>query len=108
MNLQFLTEMYIPTAIAGGVVVGYIMKKWLPTDNKWIPTVLPVLGIIIACLLNRNFDISTIVAGAVSGLGAVGLHQAVTQHIDAGDIEFQCQEMEDEMTNGKGEDEDEV
>lgn len=89
MSLDFLVQMYIPLAVAGGLVIGYVMKKWLPTDNKWIPTVLPIIGIVIACLLNKSIDITTIVAGAVSGLAAVGLHQAFTQHIDSGDVNFE-------------------
>lgn len=84
MSLEFLTEMYIPLAVAGSVVVGYILKHWIPTDNKWIPTILPIIGIIIACLANHSVDISYIVAGAVSGCGAVGIHQAFIQHIDGG------------------------
>lgn len=104
MSLDFLVEMYIPLAIAGSIVVGYVMKKWLPTDNKWIPTVLPIIGIIIACLVNRSWDITTIIAGAVSGLAGVGLHQAVTQHIDSGDVTF---DTYDELTDGLEDGEDE-
>ena len=104
MSLEFLTEMYIPLAVAGSIVVGFIMKKWLPTDNKWIPTVLPIIGIIIACLVDKSFEISTIVAGAVSGLAGVGLHQAVTQHIDSGDTYF-TEETFEELTDGLEEDE---
>lgn len=101
MDFKFITELYIPIAIAGCIVVGFIIKKWMPTDNKWIPTILPVLGVIIACLFFKTVDISTIVGGAVSGMAAVGLHQLVTQHIDAGDIMFV------DTSNAKEDDEDE-
>lgn len=101
MDFKFITELYVPIAIAGCIVVGFIIKKWMPTDNKWIPTILPVLGVIIACLFFKTVDISTIVGGAVSGMAAVGLHQLVTQHIDAGDIMFV------DTSNAKEDDEDE-
>ena len=100
MSLDFLVQMYIPLAVAGSIVVGYVMKHWLPTDNKWIPTVLPIIGIVIACLVNKSWDIATIVAGAVSGLAGVGLHQAVTQHIDKGDTFF-TEETLEELSNGR-------
>ena len=99
MSLEFLMQMYIPLAVAGSIVVGFVMKKWLPTDNKWIPTVLPLVGIIIACLIDKSFEVSTIVAGAVSGLAGVGLHQAVTQHIDSGDTYFTEDTLE-ELSHG--------
>lgn len=106
MSLEFLTELYIPFAVAGSIVVGFVMKKWLPTDNKWIPTVLPIIGIIIACAVNKGVDVSTIVAGAVSGMAGVGLHQAVTQHIDSGDTYFTDETLA-ELSDGKEDGEDE-
>ena len=34
----------IPIITIGCMCVGFVMKKWLPTDDKWIPTVLLVVG----------------------------------------------------------------
>ena len=56
------------------------MKKWLPTDDKWIPTVLLVLGAISGLILfGLNYE--GVVKGMVSGLAAVGLHQAFKQQL---------------------------
>lgn len=60
--------------------VGFVMKKWLPTDDKWIPTVLLVLGALSGLVL-FGADYEGIVKGMVSGLAAVGLHQAFKQHL---------------------------
>lgn len=106
MSLEFLTQFYIPSAVAGGIVVGYVMKKWLPADNKWIPTILPIVGIIVACLANHSLSILTIIAGAVSGLASVGMHQAVTQHIDKGDVNFDTEDFDDEDDEDDDDDDD--
>lgn len=44
MNIDFIDELIMPIITAACLCIGYVMKKWLPTDDKWIPTVLLVLG----------------------------------------------------------------
>ena len=60
--------------------VGFVMKKWLPTDDKWIPTVLLVIGALSGLIL-FGVDYEGIVKGMVSGLAAVGFHQLFKQHM---------------------------
>ncbi len=60
--------------------VGFVMKKWLPTDDKWIPTVLAILGAISGAIL-FGFDYEGIVKGMLSGLASVGLHQVFYQFV---------------------------
>lgn len=79
MNLDFLLEMYLPLVIAACLVVGYICKMWFPLDNKFIPTLLTILGAVLACVINREVTATTIIAGAISGLASTGLHQAFKQ-----------------------------
>ena len=82
MDLSFISEMYIPIVIALCLVVGYILKHWIKdVDNKYIPTVLTVLGAVAACVAAMDFNIELVVAGAVSGLASTGLHQAFKQLI---------------------------
>ena len=51
MDLNFLSEMYVPIVMAGCLITGYILKKWLKdSGNKWIPTILVVLGAALGCL----------------------------------------------------------
>ena len=80
MNIEFIDELIMPIITAGCLCVGYVMKKWLPTDDKWIPTVLLILGALSGMIL-FGIDYEGIVKGMVSGLAAVGLHQAFKQHL---------------------------
>lgn len=80
MNLDFISEFIIPIIVAGCLCVGYVMKQWLPTDNKYIPTVLLILGAISGIIVN-GLTYEGVVIGMVSGLAAVGLHQAFKQYL---------------------------
>lgn len=80
MNLSVIDAMLIPVITAACLCIGYVMKKWLPTDDKWIPTVLLVIGAISGFIM-FGADFEGIVKGMVSGLAAVGLHQAFKQHL---------------------------
>ena len=66
------------------------MKYWLPTDNKWIPTVLLIIGAVSGAIL-FGADYEGIVKGMISGLAAVGLNQLFKQHLklpmDANELE---------------------
>ena len=86
------------------------MKKWMPTDDKWIPTVLLVIGAISGLIL-FGVDYEGIVKGMVSGLAAVGLHQVFKQHLKIDDKQTTfntddfCEMLEvaDEDKNGMSE-----
>ena len=79
MNLEFLTNLYIPLVIAVCLVVGYLMKKFLPTDNKYIPLTVTVLGAVLGCIDAHAITLVAIASGAVSGLASTGLHQIFKQ-----------------------------
>lgn len=77
MNIDFETYL-IPIITVGCMCVGFVMKKWLPTDDKWIPTVLLILGAVSGAIL-FGFQYEGIVKGMLSGLASVGLHQVFYQ-----------------------------
>lgn len=77
MNIN-LEDYLIPIIVVGCMCVGYVLKKWFPTDNKWIPTILFIVGGVSGAIL-FGLDYEGIVKGAVSGLASVGLHQAYYQ-----------------------------
>ena len=56
------------------------MKYWLLTDNKWIPTVILIVGAESGVIL-FGVDYKGIVMGMTSGLAAVGLNQLFKQHL---------------------------
>ena len=80
MELSVIDAMVIPVITAACLCIGFVMKRWLPTDDKWIPTVLLVIGALSGLIL-FGADYEGIVKGMVSGLAAVRLHQAFKQHL---------------------------
>lgn len=80
MDITIIDAYMIPTIVIGCLCIGYVMKKWLPTDDKWIPTILLIIGAICG-LIVFGVDFEGIVKGMVSGLASVGLHQAFYQHM---------------------------
>lgn len=82
MDLSFISQMYMPMVMALCLVVGYILKHWITDiDNKYIPTILVILGAITACMSARGITLELVVSGALSGLASTGLHQTFKQII---------------------------
>ncbi len=112
MNIDFIDGMIMPIITAACLCIGFVMKKWMPTDDKWIPTVLLVIGAISGLIL-FGVDYEGIVKGMVSGLAAVGLHQVFKQHMKLESIQNtfngesfeEMMEWEDEDQNGMSEEE---
>lgn len=67
--------------VAGCMVLGYVMKKWMPTDNKIIPTVLIMAGAVISIPLS-GLGVEIIIGGALGGAVSVGLHQAFAPYVE--------------------------
>lgn len=83
MDLTFITNLYLPIVMVICLCVGYVMKHWLKDmDNKIIPTVLAVIGVILACLGTETITLEVVAGGLVSGLASTGLHQAFKQIIE--------------------------
>ena len=71
------------------LIVGYLIKhsfEFIP--NKYIPTMLAVLGGVLNTIVN-DVSIDSIVYGAFMGLCAVGLHQIFKQWLETGFINHQ-------------------
>ena len=84
MDLSFITQLYVPIVLVACLICGYILKHWIKdVDNKWIPTILAVLGAVISCIASWNIDLITIVAGAFTGLASTGMHQLFKQIVEA-------------------------
>lgn len=80
MNIETVNDYMIPIITIAALCIGYVLKKWLPTDDKWIPTILLILGALSGLVLfGANYE--GVVKGMVSGLAAVGLHQVFKQHL---------------------------
>lgn len=83
MDISFLTD-YCNVIIVGiCLCVGYVIKQSMPSvDNKYIPLVMAILGVIIALWTNMDVTPQIILSGLFSGLASTGLHQMFTRLIN--------------------------
>lgn len=94
MDLNFIVDLYIPIVLVICLCVGYVFKKWIPADNKWIPTIMLVLGAVLGCVANQEITLVSIGAGAVTGLASTGLHQVFKQFIEDNVVYYE-EDLED-------------
>ena len=83
MGIEFLADYMIPVIIGICLLVGYIVKHWISdVDNKIIPTLCAVLGVVLAFWIHwGNITPEVLLMGLASGLASTGLHQAFKQFI---------------------------
>ena len=81
--MEFLTAYMVPVIIGLCLCAGYVVKHWIKDiDNKIIPTLCAVLGVVVAVWINwGNITPEAILSGLASGLASTGLHQAFTQYL---------------------------
>ncbi len=78
LNLEGYLNILI---VACCLLVGFVTKMWIKDlDNKFIPTIVMILGVTLAFVIN-GVSIEAFVVGGFSGLSSTGLHQLVTQLI---------------------------
>ena len=109
MDINFISDFFVPCIVALSLCVGYVMRNFLPTDNKWIPLALLIIGAVSGVIVS-GFNYSGIVSGAVSGLAAVGLNQAFKQALGLNvrpDIELTDEEVQEHELNEEEDDEEE-
>lgn len=83
MDLTFLQSYTVAVIVGLCLVTGYIFKKWVKDlENKWIPTLVTILGISINMWINKSITPEIILAGAFSGLASTGLHQLFKQLLE--------------------------
>ena len=82
MDFTTLTQYFVLVVVVACLVVGYIIKTafdFIP--NKYIPTILAVLGAVLNVFVS-GASIESVVYGALMGLASTGLHQAFTRFIE--------------------------
>lgn len=105
MDISMINNYFIPAVVVLSLCIGYILRNWLPTDNKWIPTILFFVGAISGVVVS-GFNFTAIVSGAVSGLAAVGLNQAFKQALGL-NVRPNIEMTEDEVIDNELDKEDE-
>lgn len=82
MDFTILTEHFTVVVVVACLIVGYVIKTafgFIP--NKYIPTILAVLGAVLNAIVG-GISVETIVYGALMGLASTGMHQAFTKFIE--------------------------
>ena len=73
MDMAFLADYTVPVVVGLCLGVGFIVKKWMSdVDNKFIPTIVAIVGVIANVWLSREISVETILGGLASGLASTG------------------------------------
>ncbi len=81
MDFTILTEYFELVVVVACLIVGYIIKTGFDfISNKYIPTILAVLGAVLNAIVG-GLSVETVVYGALMGLASTGMHQAFKKFI---------------------------
>ena len=82
--MEFLNEFMLPVVLGICLCVGYIIKKWIKdVDNKYIPTIVAVIGVALSIWISGwQITPEVILSGMISGLGSTGMHQVFKQFVE--------------------------
>lgn len=85
--MDFLQNYMMPVVVGICLCVGFVLKKWVKdVDNKYIPTICALLGIVLAAWIqNWTLTPDIVLSGLISGLASTGLHQAFKQYLEKND-----------------------
>ena len=85
MDFSALSEYFVVVVVVACLIVGYLIKKtFTMIPNKYIPTILAILGAILNFFVS-GASIESVVYGALMGLASTGLHQAFTKFVEKTD-----------------------
>lgn len=75
MDLNFLTDYMIPVIVGICLCLGYLIKSWEAVPNKWIPTILAAIGLVLALWIHKwEATPDIILYGLISGLASCGIY----------------------------------
>ena len=76
MDLSFLNDYLVLVVVGVCLCVGYVLKNSFPSlDNKYIPLIMAVLGILLNVWIVKAMSPDVLLGGMFSGLASTGLHQ---------------------------------
>ena len=82
MDFTQLTQYFVLVVMVACLVVGYIIKTSFDMiQNKYIPTILAVVGAVLNMIVS-GMSFESVVYGALMGLASTGLHQAFTRFVE--------------------------
>lgn len=82
--MDFLSEYMLPVVLGICLCVGFVVKKWVrDVDNKYIPTIVSVLGIILSSWVHAwQVTPEIVLGGLTSGLASTGMYELFRQFIE--------------------------
>ena len=76
--MEVLSQYVVLIVMAICLAIGYIIKHFLPMENKWIPLIMGILGILLNTWVNSwAFTPDILLGGLASGLAATGAFEMV-------------------------------
>lgn len=76
--MEILQDYIVIIVMAICLAVGYIIKHFLPMDNKWIPLIMGVLGVVLNIWVSGwMFTPEILLGGLASGLASTGAFELV-------------------------------
>lgn len=76
--MEILQDYIVVVVMAICLAVGYIIKHFLPMDNKWIPLIMGVLGVVLNTWVSGwMFTPEILLGGLASGLASTGAFELV-------------------------------
>lgn len=85
--MEILNQYIVVVVMATCLCVGYIVKHFLPTDNKWIPLIMGALGVVMNVWVNGwMISPEILLGGLASGLASTGAFELV-RNLKGNDID---------------------
>lgn len=82
MDFTMFENYFVLSVVLACLILGYIIKKWIKdVDNKYIPTIVTVFGMLLNLAVS-GVSVESAIFGAFMGLASTGLHQAFKQYIE--------------------------
>lgn len=82
MDFTVLEKYFVLSVVLACLIVGYIIKKWIKdVDNKYIPTIVAVVGLLLNLVIS-GVSVESAIFGAFMGLASTGMHQVFKQYIE--------------------------
>lgn len=81
--MEFLQEYAVGVILGICLCVGYVIHQWInDVDNKYIPTIVAVVGIVMNMWLN-GWALTPVILlqGLISGLSSTGLYELFKQFL---------------------------
>lgn len=82
MDFTMFENYFVLSVVLACLILGYIVKKWVnDVNNKYIPTIVTVFGMLLNLAVS-GVSVESAIFGAFMGLASTGLHQAFKQYIE--------------------------